>query len=97
MTTASSGPPFTELGLPAATLANLTQQGYVAMTPIQAASLPIALAGHDLIAQAKTGSGKTAAFALVALANSPIKWRTNSAASRARGRTSRFSRCAAAR
>jgi len=38
------------------------------MTPIQAASLPIALAGHDLIAQAKTGSGKTAAFALALLA-----------------------------
>ncbi|MBA4236142.1 MAG: ATP-dependent RNA helicase DbpA, partial [Ralstonia sp.] len=34
----------------------------------QAASLPIALAGHDLIAQAKTGSGKTAAFALALLA-----------------------------
>jgi ATP-independent RNA helicase DbpA len=37
------------------------------MTPIQAASLPIALAGYDLIAQAKTGSGKTAAFALALL------------------------------
>jgi ATP-dependent helicase YprA (DUF1998 family) len=37
---------------------------YLTMTPIQAASLPLALAGHDLIAQAKTGSGKTAAFAL---------------------------------
>ena len=39
------------------------------MTPIQAASLPIALAGHDLIAQAKTGSGKTAAFSLALLAH----------------------------
>jgi ATP-independent RNA helicase DbpA len=38
------------------------------MTPIQAASLPLTLAGHDLIAQAKTGSGKTAAFALTLLA-----------------------------
>ena len=37
------------------------------MTPIQAASLPITLAGYDLIAQAKTGSGKTAAFALALL------------------------------
>jgi ATP-independent RNA helicase DbpA len=37
------------------------------MTPIQAASLPLALAGHDLIAQAKTGSGKTAAFGLALL------------------------------
>ena len=34
------------------------------MTAIQAATLPLALAGRDLIAQAKTGSGKTAAFAL---------------------------------
>ncbi|OHC64876.1 MAG: ATP-dependent RNA helicase DbpA [Rhodocyclales bacterium GWA2_65_19] len=47
-----------------ATLLNLRQLGYLRMTPIQAASLPLALAGHDLIAQAKTGSGKTAAFAL---------------------------------
>lgn len=34
------------------------------MTPIQAAALPLILAGHDVIAQARTGSGKTAAFAL---------------------------------
>ncbi len=45
-------------------LATLQQLGYLTMTPIQAASLPIALAGQDIIAQAKTGSGKTAAFAL---------------------------------
>jgi ATP-independent RNA helicase DbpA len=49
-------------------LATLAQLGYTTMTPIQAASLPLALAGHDLIAQAKTGSGKTAAFALALLA-----------------------------
>jgi len=50
-------------------LANLRQLGYLAMTPIQAASLPDALRGKDLIAQAKTGSGKTCAFALPLLAN----------------------------
>ena len=55
---------FDQLALAPATLANLQQLGYRQMTPIQAASLPLALAGHDLIAQAKTGSGKTAAFAL---------------------------------
>jgi ATP-independent RNA helicase DbpA len=60
--------PFSELPLSQAALANLTQLGYAEMTPIQAASLPIALAGHDLIAQAKTGSGKTAAFSLALLA-----------------------------
>ncbi len=67
--TRPSGPPFDQLPLPPATLANLERLGYLGMTPIQAASLPIALAGHDLLAQAKTGSGKTAAFALVLLAN----------------------------
>ncbi|WP_374404741.1 ATP-dependent RNA helicase DbpA [Niveibacterium sp.] len=61
---AAGGPPFSDLPLPTATLANLTQLGYLTMTPIQAVTLPVALAGHDLLAQAKTGSGKTAAFAL---------------------------------
>jgi len=50
-------------------LANLEQLGYLAMTAIQAAALPPALLGKDIIAQAKTGSGKTAAFALTLLAN----------------------------
>jgi ATP-independent RNA helicase DbpA len=58
---------FSELPLSPAILKNLQQLEYRTMTPIQAASLPITLAGHDLIAQAKTGSGKTAAFALALL------------------------------
>ena len=68
-----AGPPFSTLPLPPTTLANLARLGYAGMTPIQAASLPLALAGSDLIAQAKTGSGKTAAFALVMLANLNIR------------------------
>jgi ATP-independent RNA helicase DbpA len=68
MTTASPTD-FASLPLSPATLANLQQLGYVSMTPIQAAALPPALLGKDLIAQAKTGSGKTAAFALALLAN----------------------------
>ncbi|MFZ4473326.1 MAG: DEAD/DEAH box helicase, partial [Limnohabitans sp.] len=55
---------FDALPLRAATHSNLTQLGYTQMTPIQAASLHITLAGRDVIAQASTGSGKTAAFAL---------------------------------
>ncbi|WP_245704347.1 ATP-dependent RNA helicase DbpA [Pseudomonas defluvii] len=45
-------------------LANLDALGYAQMTPIQAQSLPVILKGMDLIAQAKTGSGKTAAFGI---------------------------------
>lgn len=59
---------FASLVLPAAQLANLQQLGYHEMTPIQAATLPQALAGSDVIGQASTGSGKTAAFALPLLA-----------------------------
>jgi ATP-dependent RNA helicase DbpA len=63
----TSGLSFKELPLPPRIHATLLQLGYLTMTPIQAASLPLALAGYDLIAQAKTGSGKTAAFALALL------------------------------
>jgi ATP-independent RNA helicase DbpA len=55
---------FATLPLSAAMLANLDALGYAAMTPIQAQSLPVILKGQDLIAQAKTGSGKTAAFGI---------------------------------
>ncbi|MEH6588811.1 MAG: ATP-dependent RNA helicase DbpA [Halioglobus sp.] len=56
--------PFSKLPLPANQLTNLESLGYRQMTSIQAEALPLALAGSDLIAKAKTGSGKTAAFAL---------------------------------
>jgi ATP-dependent RNA helicase DbpA len=55
---------FDQLTLAPATLQNLEQLGFAQMTPIQAASLPVTLAGKDLIAQASTGSGKTVAFGL---------------------------------
>jgi ATP-independent RNA helicase DbpA len=55
---------FSSLQLAAPFLANLDQLGYKDMTPVQAATLPLALQGRDLIAQAKTGSGKTAAFGI---------------------------------
>jgi ATP-independent RNA helicase DbpA len=56
--------PFTTLPLAPQFLANLDALGYHAMTAIQAESLPAVLEGRDLIAQAKTGSGKTAAFGI---------------------------------
>ena len=65
----NASPSFDQLSLPPATLENLRRLGYLEMTAIQAAALPPALQGKDLIAQAKTGSGKTAAFTLALLAN----------------------------
>ena len=64
VSTVPRGPSFAQLPLSEAMQANLQTLGYLTMTPIQAASLPLALAGKDLIAQAKTGSGKTVAFGL---------------------------------
>ncbi len=55
---------FSSLPLAPALLANLDTLGYLEMTPIQAHSLPVILERRDLIAQAKTGSGKTAAFGI---------------------------------
>ena len=55
---------FTALPLDPRFLANLATLGYHAMTQVQAETLPTVLQGRDLIAQAKTGSGKTAAFGI---------------------------------
>jgi ATP-dependent RNA helicase DeaD len=59
---------FAELGLPEALLAAVTVAGFESPTPIQARAIPILLEGKDLIGQAQTGTGKTAAFALPLLA-----------------------------
>lgn len=64
---------FTNLNLSSDLLTNLARLGYKAMTPIQAQSLPTILEGKDVIAQAKTGSGKTAAFGLGILHNIDAK------------------------
>lgn len=56
--------PFSSLPLTTEMLANIQSLEYQIMTPIQAQSLPAILDGKDLLAQAKTGSGKTAAFAI---------------------------------
>ncbi len=66
---------FRELGLPPTVVANLDALGYTVPTPIQAASLPAALSGRDVMAQAKTGSGKTAAFGLSLLAQLHTEFR----------------------
>jgi ATP-dependent RNA helicase DeaD len=55
---------FEQLGLPASLLATLAEVGYETPSPIQAACIPHLLAGRDLLGEAQTGTGKTAAFAL---------------------------------
>jgi ATP-dependent RNA helicase DeaD len=61
-------PGFAELGLPPALCQALAELGYEAPTPIQRAAVPALLAGRDVLGQAATGTGKTAAFALPLLA-----------------------------
>ncbi|MEU1231032.1 DEAD/DEAH box helicase [Streptomyces sp. NPDC005828] len=59
---------FAGFDLPAGLLAELTRQGVETPFPIQAATLPDALAGHDVLGRGQTGSGKTLAFGLPLLA-----------------------------
>ncbi len=55
---------FQDLGLTETTLPAIEELGYTAPTPVQEQAIPLALAGRDVVAAAKTGTGKTAAFAL---------------------------------
>ena len=63
-TEAAAAPLFTELGLEPDVLATLEALGYEEPTPIQVEAIPTLLAGRDVLGQAATGTGKTAAFAL---------------------------------
>ena len=55
---------FTDLGLKAELLRAVSEQGYDTPTPIQQKAIPAVMAGHDLMASAQTGTGKTAGFTL---------------------------------
>ncbi len=69
-------PSFDSLGLSAPILQSVQDVGYETPSPIQAQCIPLLLAGKDLIGQAQTGTGKTAAFAL------PLLSRINTSANK---------------
>lgn len=68
---AGDGPTFADLGLSHEVLAAVADMGYTSPTPVQAASIPHALDGEDVLAAAQTGTGKTAAFLLPTMNNLP--------------------------
>ena len=75
-TTASEELTFEQTGLPQNLLSRLRDIGYEAPSPIQAQTIPLLLGGRDLVGQAQTGTGKTAAFALPALTRLDLKGKT---------------------
>jgi ATP-dependent RNA helicase DeaD len=64
---------FADLQLPAPVLKSLKELGYETPSPIQAATIPLLLEGRDVLGQAQTGTGKTAAFALPVVSTLDIK------------------------
>jgi ATP-dependent RNA helicase DeaD len=66
-------PSFSDLNLPAPVVKALKDVGYEAPSPIQAATIPLLMEGRDVLGQAQTGTGKTAAFALPILARIDTK------------------------
>ncbi len=74
MSVDSSAPgSFDELGLSAPVMSAVKKAGYESPSPIQAAIIPVVMAGRDVIGQAQTGTGKTAAFALPVLSNIDLR------------------------
>jgi ATP-dependent RNA helicase DeaD len=69
-------PSFSDLNLPAPIVKALKDVGYEAPSPIQAATIPLLMEGRDVLGQAQTGTGKTAAFALPILARIDTKQST---------------------
>jgi len=88
---------FDQLGLTPELLRSVAAQGYTEPTPVQAQSIPIVLAGRDLLAGAQTGTGKTAAFVLPILqllnANRPAVRYIPAGKARRRGETGLPIRC----
>ncbi|NNK99327.1 MAG: DEAD/DEAH box helicase, partial [Xanthomonadales bacterium] len=66
---------FKQLGLKAALLKVLDEVGYETPSPIQAETIPLLLNGRDVVGQAQTGTGKTAAFALPLLSRLDLQQR----------------------
>ncbi len=67
---------FSELGLSAEVLKAVDKLGYEKASPIQAEAIPVLMAGHDVVGQSQTGSGKTAAFAIPAIEKVEVGKRT---------------------
>ena len=72
-TESSTAQSFADLGLSPSLLKTLTDIGYESPSPIQAECIPVLLQGRDLIGQAQTGTGKTAAFALPLMEQIDVK------------------------
>ncbi|MEU5873238.1 DEAD/DEAH box helicase [Glycomyces sp. NPDC047369] len=80
---APEGPTFEELGLPEKITAALAEQGIITPFPIQAATIPDALSGRDILGRGQTGSGKTLAFGLPTLSRLAAGGRTKAKRPRA--------------
>ena len=66
---------FSEFGLSEGVLKAIDKLGFEQATPIQAASIPVLMAGKDVVGQSQTGSGKTVAFAVPAIEKTDPKLR----------------------